>query len=328
MRTSLTVGAFVCLTWIDLVASAASPGSLTVDEAIELSTRSGRPIFAVAGSNTCGPCRALFNRLDTDRSIQPLMAQFVSLKVDIHGEAWSKWSSNYPPSGNLIPLIYIVRADGEQIFGNSGSITGPALPALLTQQLALAGTIYSDEQLAQLADVTERARQALEKDDPSAAIGLLDAVRELGTPGNLGSFAAASRGADALFNQLVQQGKADLALAQEKIAEEETAFEGVLLLFRTEQEYGTLPELNAALDTAVREVRRNESMKTVAKQVDVFNQARQFAKSSRTKARAESWLNAIIAHFPDAQAADYARDELGRMQARAETATAFGRNQE
>jgi hypothetical protein len=52
MRTSLTVGGLVWLTWVGLVASRASAGLLTVDEAVELSSRTGRPIFAVAGSAT------------------------------------------------------------------------------------------------------------------------------------------------------------------------------------------------------------------------------------------------------------------------------------
>lgn len=264
--------------------------------------------------------------MNTDPSIQPLVAQFVSLKVETQGDAWAKWSRKYPPSGNAIPLIYVVRADGEQIFGSSGAIVGPALPALLAQQLALAGTVYSEKQLTQLADATDRAKQALQRDDPSAAVRLLGSVRRLGTPGSLGSFARTSLEADALFNQLVQRGKADFELAQEKTAHEETAFEGVLLLFRTEREYGALPQLKATLGKAVRDVKRDESMKTVVKQVDVFNQAKVFAKSSRTKARAHSWLQAIIAHFPDSQAAKYARDELERIQAKADTSTASARN--
>jgi hypothetical protein len=131
----------------------------------------------------------------------------------------------------------------------------------------------------------------------------------------LGSFANSSREADALFNKLVQQGRSNFTLAQEKMAGEETKFEGVLLLFETEREYGGLPELKADLTKKVREVKREESMKTVVKQVDVFNQAKEYAKSSRTKAKARSWLEAMIAHFPGSQAAGFARDELDRLQA-------------
>ena len=254
------------------------------------------------------------------------MAQFVPLKVETKGEAWSSWSRKYPPAGNAIPLIYIIRADGEQVFGSSGGIAGAALPALLMQQLARAGTVYFPKQLTQLADLTQKAQQALDKQDPSAALRILGAARRLGPPGNLGSFARAARQADALFNKLVQQGNSNFTLAQEKMAGVETEFEGVLLLFETEREYGALPELKAKLTKAVRQVKRDESMKTVVKQVDVFNQAKVFAKSSRTKVRAVSWLEAIIAHFPDSQAAKYARDELGRIQAKAETSTASAEN--
>ena len=264
--------------------------------------------------------------MNTDQSIQPLVAQFVPLKVETQGEQWSSWSRKYPPAGRAIPLIYIIRADGEQVFGSSGGIAGPALPALLMQQLARAGTIYSPRQLTQLEDLTQKAQQALDKQDPSAALRILGSARRLGSPGSLGSFARVSRQADALFNKLVEQGHSNFTLAQEKIAGQETKFEGVLLLFQTEREFGAQPDLKAKLTKAVREVKRDESMKTVVKQVDVFNQAKVFAQSSRTKVRAVSWLQAIIAHFPDSQAAKYARDELDRMQAKAETSTASAEN--
>ena len=45
MKTSLTVGG---LGWL----TCASAGLLTIDEAMELSAKTGRPIFAVAGSAT------------------------------------------------------------------------------------------------------------------------------------------------------------------------------------------------------------------------------------------------------------------------------------
>ena len=254
------------------------------------------------------------------------MAQFVPLKVETQGEVWASWSRKYPPAGRSIPLIYVIRADGEQVFGSSGGIAGDALPALLMQQLAHAGTIYSPKQLTQLENLTQKAQQALDKQDPAAALRILGTARRLGPPGSLGSFARTARQADALFNKLAQQGNSNFTLAQEKMAGEETAFEGVLLLFQTEREYEALPDLKGKLAKAVREVKRDESMKTVVKQVDVFNQAKEYAKSSRTKARATSWLEAIIAHFPDSQAAKYARDELDRMQAKAETSTASAEN--
>ncbi len=52
MRTSLTVGGLVWMTCVGLAASITSAGLLTIDEAVQLSSQTGRPIFAVAGSAT------------------------------------------------------------------------------------------------------------------------------------------------------------------------------------------------------------------------------------------------------------------------------------
>jgi hypothetical protein len=57
---------------LGLGALPARGAALTMEQAIELSERTGRPIFAVAGNRGCVYCRALLDRLNTDRAIQPL----------------------------------------------------------------------------------------------------------------------------------------------------------------------------------------------------------------------------------------------------------------
>ena len=52
MKTSWIVLGLAWITWGQLITPEACAGLLTVDEAVELSARTGRPIFAVAGSAT------------------------------------------------------------------------------------------------------------------------------------------------------------------------------------------------------------------------------------------------------------------------------------
>ena len=52
MRTRWIFLAFVWLAWSRLIGPEACAALLSIDEAVELSARTGRPIFAVAGADT------------------------------------------------------------------------------------------------------------------------------------------------------------------------------------------------------------------------------------------------------------------------------------
>src|SRR5688572_22240723 len=89
----------------------------SVDEAVALSQKTGKPILAMAGNQTCPACVRLQERLSTDRSLAVFAGQFVPLKVTTDGNAdWGTWSRKYPVEGNGIPKFYIIRADGTKMF--------------------------------------------------------------------------------------------------------------------------------------------------------------------------------------------------------------------
>jgi hypothetical protein len=54
---------------------------------------------------------ALLNRLNSDSSLAPLVAQFVPLKISTEREEWQQWARRYQAEGAAIPKIYIVGAD-------------------------------------------------------------------------------------------------------------------------------------------------------------------------------------------------------------------------
>ena len=90
---------------------------------------------------------ALLERLQTDRSLARYAGWFVPLKIETNGAEWAKWSRQYRAEGRGIPIIYVIRADGKQLFSRSGSLPGMELPVMLQQAIAQAGTIYNDLQL-------------------------------------------------------------------------------------------------------------------------------------------------------------------------------------
>ena len=113
---------------------------------------------------------ALLERLQTDQSLARYAGWFVPLKVETNGAEWGKWSRQYRAEGRGIPIIYVIRADGKQLFGRSGSLPGMELPVMIQQVLAQAGTIYSDQQLGLLGSTLEKAKQSFDNGDNAAAV--------------------------------------------------------------------------------------------------------------------------------------------------------------
>jgi hypothetical protein len=285
---------------------------LTIEQAMALSKATGRPILAMAGSKTCAPCQALLERLKTDRSIAPLVTQFVPLKIDTEEADWQEWASKYRPEGNGIPILYVVRADGEMLYGKSGSKTGNELPVFLNEHLKTSGRIFTDEQLAAIKSAVEESNKALADGDAWTAVKRIDGLKRLGTPGKFGSYAAAAQEADALYAQLVEQGKAALAAAKEQLAGNDK-FAGVLAVLTANRVFGNLVELKKDLVTAEREIGKDQSLKEVVKQAEALDRALAQAGNKTTRKNAPAAFELVMTRFPGTPAAELAKTKLAEL---------------
>jgi len=70
---------------------------------------------------------------------QPLAAQFVLLKMEIGSREAGLWNAYHPSSGNGIPQVYIVRADGEELYNRVGGLNSNRLHDVLTDALNRGG---------------------------------------------------------------------------------------------------------------------------------------------------------------------------------------------
>lgn len=104
----------------------------------------------------------LLKRLESDQSLAVFVGQFVPLKLVTDGNReWSKWARQYPVEGNGIPRLYVVRADGEQLYARVGSLRGDALPQMLFTTLQRAGRSFNDAETALLKSSVEAAEKAM-----------------------------------------------------------------------------------------------------------------------------------------------------------------------
>ena len=285
---------------------------LTIEQALARSQATGRPILAMAGSKTCAPCQALLSRLSTDVSIAPLVTQFVPLKIDSEGEHWGEWSKKYRPEGNGIPILFVIRADGQMLYGKSGAKEGPQLPLFLAEHLKSAGRILSDEQLATIRDAVEDSNKALAEGDAWTAVKRIEGLKKIGTPGKLGSYASVAQEADALHAKLVEEGKAALAAAKEKLAGEDK-FAGVLKVISANRVFGSMAELRKDLATAERDLGKDQQLKEIVKQAEALDRALAMAAGKTTQRSAPAAFEAVITRYPGTSAAELAKAKLAEL---------------
>lgn len=240
------------------------------------------------------------------------MAQFVPLKIHTDGDNWQAWASKHRHEGGGIPILYVVRPNGELVYAKSGSKAGDELPRFLSEHLATAGTIFSDGQLTLIKSAVEESSKSLAEGDLAAAVKRLEVLRKLGPLGKLGSYAAVSLEADALYLKLVEQGTAALKAAQEQLAGDEK-FSGILGVVSANRIFGKLPELRKDLVSAQREITKNVALKEDLKQAEALDKALALLGQKNGSKLATPALEAVVTRFPGTPAAEHATAKLTEL---------------
>jgi hypothetical protein len=202
----------------------------------------------------------------------------------------------------------VIRADGEKMYGKSGSL-GEQLPRFLAAQLVSAGKVLSPAQLEQVRAAVEEAKQAIEAGDSLKAVKRLETLKKLGPVGKLGSYAAPALEADQLVAQLVEEGKAALASAKEQLAGNDP-FAGALGILSSNRIYGSLSELKKDLGAAERDLRKDGSLKEVVAQAEAVDKAVALMATKGGKEAAIQALGRVAARFPDTPAAALAQEKI------------------
>ena len=241
------------------------------------------------------------------------MVQFVPLKVDTVGEAWQKWAGKYKHEGDGIPIIYVIRGDGQMMYGKTGSMAGPALRQFMAAQIAQAGRILSDKEATALTEALEGAKKALDQGDTAAALEAIGAVKRIGPPGKIGSYAKAAVEADQFVAKLVADGKAAIAEARQKVSGGDASLESALILVEARRLYSSFPELKTELIGVFRELNKDETARDVIKQAELLDRARSYLSARGGESRAASALRQIVARYPDSAVAELAKAELAKL---------------
>jgi hypothetical protein len=253
---------------------------------------------------------ALLQRLQTDGSLARYAGWFIPLKIDTDGDDWQKWARRYRHEGNAIPIIFVVRADGEQLFGKSGSLQGAELPMMIEQVLAKAGTVFNDQQLQTLTTCLEKAKQLRSADDTAGAVRELLKIGRVGTLGKLGSYAEPALEADALAQKLIEQGRKELTAAKQKLEQKDQQLAGAIQLMHARRVYLALPGLKEEIASAYNKTRAQADLRDTLKVAEQLDEAHDQLRRPANKRRAIATLRRIAAESPGTPAAALAADWL------------------
>lgn len=254
--------------------------------------------------------------MNTDRSLSAFAGQFVPLKLITDGNPeWSKWARTYPTEGRGIPLLYVVRADGQKLYAKSGSLSGDALPQMLLATLKQAGRTFSDAETTLLQATVEEAKAAQAEQNHLAVATSLGKLKSLGTLGELNSFSKLAKEADNLSQEVTETGMKNIEAAKTQLDDPETAFDGIMTLVEGQQAYTSFSELKAQIISVMREAKRNDALEPLLKQAEGLVRARNYAASDKASVRkkANATYELVMTRYPDSRGAKIAREELASI---------------
>ena len=219
----------------------------------------------------------------------------------------------YGRPGNMLPYVYVLRADGEKLFSHSGSLESGELRQLLYTQAAKAGKTLSPKEAAVLKKALEDAQRAQKKGDTAEAIKSLLPLKKLGPIGSLNSYAKPAVEANKLVADLTKEGKETLKKVDADLSSNKATFDAALTYTKTKRAFTPLPTLKTDLVAASRKYDRMRELTDTLHQAEAVDRAQVLAASHRTRKKAAEAFQHVVSAYPGTEAAKVAAEELKKL---------------
>jgi hypothetical protein len=162
-------------------------------------------------------------RFGTDPQLQKYSEWFVPLKLDVNSDQWKSFRKTYKHDGGSTPYVFIVRADGQKLYGSGKRVSAEQLYSIVEDSISKAGRVFSAAQASALGAAAESARGQLDGGNLEGAIKTLMSLKKIGMPGQLNSFSAAAIAADEVAERTDAEVAAQLEAIKTELENEETA---------------------------------------------------------------------------------------------------------
>lgn len=220
-------------------------------------------------------------------------------------------------TGNGIPQLYVVRADGQQIYGGAGALSGDDLPKMLLASLKRSGRAFTNQEAEFLQRTVQASELALQSGDLLKTGVVLSEIGQLGPHDNLGSFAKPALKSKELYVELKKQIDSQIATAKSELLDTNAAIplKPLLAVYTAEAVSKLFPKWNNATSSLTRDIKKQPQYTLPAEQAEAIVRARVVAASlsPRIRNRAESLYTSVIRRFPNTEAETLARRELAAV---------------
>ena len=237
------------------------------------------------------------DRLGTEKKIAPYAAQFVPVKLNINSKEYRVWSTDLKKTskGTGVPYIYVVRSDGETLYGGGGALPGDKLGMMLASTLQNSGRVLSAKEVDTLGAIVERYESSVEAGDIAGAVKALNKTGRMGAPGQIASYAKAASKVNELASTAATEVVAKLEELNGSIESGETSDQltAVLASQKLESDYGGLKILKPEFSKFEKTIGKNKEITQLVKEAKIISAASS-ASSKTAKQRALEKLQALI----------------------------------
>ncbi|MDG2467715.1 MAG: SHD1 domain-containing protein [Pirellulaceae bacterium] len=241
--------------------------------------------------------------MNSEKQLSPLVSQFVPLKVDTSSPEWQSLERKYRSGGSAIPIIYVIRADGQKLYAKSGSLPGEQLYQLMTAAIKEMGRTLSATEAQLLAGINSEIESSLADDNLQLTATGFRKLKKLGDFGAIPSYAKEAVRSNALASQFsdsvdkkIDEIKANLAKENDK----EKFFVSAVATSQLKTAVGNFGAFKIKINDLDRQLRaksQHKDLLTTAKQV-ASAMGKISHKSSSVRIRANQSLKKLAAENP------------------------------
>jgi tetratricopeptide (TPR) repeat protein len=287
-----------------LLAAGEARGQAAIQAAIARAKQTGLPMLVIGVTDTCPHCVKLLQRLKTEPDLQQLLTQYVPIEIKAGTPDWNVWTQQYKPGGGGVPLIYIVDAEGKEVYNKSGAPQGDGLKQLLTMGITQTGG---------------PKKIGPERDAMIAAMRKIETLLERGKKAEAIAAAAphAAKAAEhdklgPMIQEWTKEAAAELEKARKQLDSADEVLPGILAALAVGRVYGELPGVKEPLDKMLANVRNDSKKADLLEQAHALEKA-QGLEERESKRGAVAAYRTVINRYPDTPAAQLAQKRLEEL---------------
>ncbi len=275
--------------------------------AIRNAQSTGRPLLIVGTLPTCGPCQQMKRQLANNPELQSTLESCVVLVIDADHPDFGKLVRHFGIPVDVVPMIYIVQADGSLTYGQAGALSNDRLVGLLQHAAYNCGQPLDRSTAAELETQLTSVRQLAKDGD------LVQALRLLAPVAQRNSTAKVVRQARNYELQLLDAIEDRVIRLDAKIDDPASQYASAYQLIST---YVSLPAqfetVRAHIAEVVKARDQNEATHLVVRQAHLLVQAHRARQANKLDMALEHYRS-VVKIEPTSRAGKYAAAQLRSM---------------